>query len=240
MSNDLVKQQEAGNIAVTATIPEEMQCAQDALIVWCRKKVALMKEERDDALACYSEAVKHKWKASPYKRHADGFEKRVVFYDKMLAALQAGYMIVPNMPVALFAVRTGRKKPPKSWMYFKWQSDVPDVPGQPMVAGECTWVSPDPIVESERFKDEKGADVEKWRAREISPEIDFPLAMAKPCIMEATGRAMAIKVFDQMGMVPANTGDPMILAQMIDPRSTRWNRRVVSFLIAWHLNTRDL
>jgi hypothetical protein len=51
---------------------------------------------------------------------------------------------------------------------------------------------------------------------------------------------MALKIFDQIGIVDASVGDPMILAQMIDPRPPVYARRLVSFLIAWHLNTRDL
>jgi hypothetical protein len=135
MSAELVKQQEGGNVALSATVPEEMAAAQEALIGWCRRKKSLMEAERDEAQASYEHALKHKWKASVLKRHADLFAKRALYYGKMLTALQAGYMIVPNMPLQLFAVRTGRKNPPRNWIYYRYESEVPDLPGQPMEDG---------------------------------------------------------------------------------------------------------
>jgi len=65
--------------------------------------------------------------------------------------------------------------------------------------------------------------------------------MAKPRIMEATSRAMALKIFDDFGILPAQRkGDPMIIARIIDPRSRSYSDKHVSFLITWHLDTRTL
>lgn len=80
----------------------------------------------------------------------------------------------------------------------------------------------------------------EWR------EVDFPITMAKPEIMQATTRAMALKIFDQFGILPAEAnrtgprpkGDPLVVAQIIDPRPT--SDRRVTFMIAWHLDTRVL
>lgn len=67
--------------------------------------------------------------------------------------------------------------------------------------------------------------------------------MAKPQIMEATGQAMAAKIFDELGILPdpKPKKDPMIIGTIIDPRGVYGReRRRVSFIIAWHLNVRDL
>lgn len=65
--------------------------------------------------------------------------------------------------------------------------------------------------------------------------------MSKPKIMEATTRAMALKIFDDFGILPEERKqDPLIIARIRDPRSTAYNHRFVSFIIAWNLNTSTL
>jgi len=159
----------------------------------------------------------------------------------MLKALEAGYQIIPNMPLQLFAVRTDRKSVP--WKLVSYQSGVPDIDAKALPEGKGKWVNPVPFVRSQETKDEKGNAITKWFADSIDEEIDFPLAMAKPQIMEATSRAMALNIFDEFGILPDNQrGDPMILAQIIDPRPQSYAslKKRVTFLIGWHLDTRIL
>ncbi len=79
------------------------------------------------------------------------------------------------------------------------------------------------------------ATIDEWK------ELEFPLQMAKLNIMEATNRAMALKCFDDFGIMPGKKKeDPIIVARLRDPRSTKYWEKWITFMVAWHLNTRDL
>ena len=84
-------------------------------------------------------------------------------------------------------------------------------------------------------------------------DLEFPVIMAKPTIMAAATRAMALKIFDDLAILPGSApsegtrpprGDPIIVARIKDPtRSYKsWSTKEhwVTFMVAWHLNTRDL
>jgi hypothetical protein len=70
--------------------------------------------------------------------------------------------------------------------------------------------------------------------------------------MDATAKAMALKVFDQIGIcrpvdhqnerafAASGAGDPLIIGQILRRRGTYQGPKVVSFIIAWHLNLNDL
>lgn len=64
--------------------------------------------------------------------------------------------------------------------------------------------------------------------------------------MNATAEAMALKVFDQIGICQptrnagiTRKGDPLIIGQILGKREG-WSQKCVSFIIAWHLNLKDL
>ena len=99
------------DLELTATTPVEMQQAQAALIEWCGRKIAAMKHDAAELAENLAIAIRNKWKSSTLKRHADLAVKRVTFYEKIKAALEAGYCIVPHFPVTIFAIRTGRDTP---------------------------------------------------------------------------------------------------------------------------------
>src|SRR5438477_5375279 len=121
----------------------------------------------------------------------------------MLSALEAGYTIIPNMPLQLFAVRTDRKSAP--WKLVNYQSSVPDIEAKALPEGEGKWVNPVPIIRSQTTKDENGNELVKFFADSINEEIEFPLVMAKPQIMSATSYAMALNIFDEFGILPDNS-----------------------------------
>ncbi len=236
---------EKGNeIEVTASSGPEMARAQNELISWCARKIALVRAEADELQAAFKLAVLRKWKSTTLKRHAELAEKRVSYYEKVEAALKAGFVIVPNFPVSLFAIRTGKKSPLKLAHWGKWRHAdsyyESRAPGLPM--GEGDHKNPDPAVMSQDYsttpeEKTKGNKIYYWA--DSFNEVEFPLAMSKPHIMEATSRAMALKIFDEFGILPAahRYQDPMIVARLVDPRSNKYNRRVVTFILAWHLDT---
>lgn len=241
----------AQDIEVIAETPMEMQESNRALIAWCASKINTLRVDHIELDASYKAAVAHKWKSSTLKRHADLAKKRIEFYRKIKAALEHGFYIVPNFPVRAFAIRTNRDKPltlatttSDSWT----QADKEQKLG-PLPEGEGTYQNPFPEVwQTDLTKtlsgddQAKGKKLFKFYANSFQ-ELDFPLNMARPRIMEATSRAMALKLFDDFGVLPSpyRKADPMIIARIKDPRPKGWGEgRTVSFIIAWSLDTRTL
>ncbi|NIN69677.1 MAG: hypothetical protein GTO63_34330 [Anaerolineae bacterium] len=78
--------------------------------------------------------------------------------------------------------------------------------------------------------------------------------------MKATSRAMALKIFDEIGVLPSETpkgraqtrdrrqlvrsgsmrGDPILVGRLLDPRGTKRNPKVMNFIIGWRLDTSTL
>lgn len=232
----------AVDVQLTATEPDEIASAQQALIAWTKQKIDSLQAERIELEAAYNHAVSQKWAAGTLKRHAALAAKRIEFYEKMKSALEHGYVIVPNFPVTVFAIRTWKDKPAKLLSYSRWDTHEQKAESNP--AGEGTYKNPFPQA-FERTWDTPTKDspqktttaywAEAWK------DLEFPVSMSKVQIMEATTRAMALKIFDDFGIMPERKKeDPIIVARLLDPRSNRYNRRFITFMVAWHLNTRDL
>lgn len=234
-------------LELTATTPVEMQSCQTALIGWCEKKIAALQHDAAELAENLRIAIKNKWKASTLKRHAEIATQRVTFYEKIKAALQAGYCIVPNFPVTVFAIRTERDKPLKKLYVGIWkQGGNHTQKAQLLPTGEGDYKDPNPLVTTyeDREDDGKGGKKTTYQVEATNfDQVDFPINMAKPEIMEATSRAMALKIFDELGVLPDPhpKKDPLIVGRILDPRPVGYGqRKFVSFIVAWHLNVRDL
>ena len=229
------------DIEVTAIEPGEMLPAQYQLIDWCRRKCAALKIEKKELTDAFDHAIVHKWKGSTLKAHADRIAKRITFYGKIGAALEAGYCIVPNFPVSLFAIRTDRDKPLKMMVTSQWGSYNHDQPADGAPIGEGEYKNPSPVVfEKPVTVIVNGKEVQKrqyWA--EDFEAVDFPIQMAKPKIMEATTRAMALNIFDEFGILPsARNKDPLIVGRVKLAGAYRHGEDGrVTFMVAWHLNT---
>lgn len=228
----------AKDIELTATLPEEMQLAQVQLIEWCKNKILELKSDLADLEGAYNHAKKHAWKYSTYKTHALKCAKRITYYEKVLGALEAGYCIVPNFPVTVFAIRTKRKDPEPGYVDTHWSSH--EQPSQILAPGVGCYQNPLPVIRYEQRKvpkpDNPNNMIHSSWASDWN-DIDFPINMAKPRIMEAATNAMAIKLFDELGVLPSpyKREDPMVLGIVKNPCGAP-----ASFLIAWHLKTKDL
>lgn len=236
------------DINVTATTPDEMQESQSRLVSWCKRKVELCAIEAAELQENLEIAIKNKWKTSTLRRHASKAAKRVVYYQKILAALEAGYCIVPNFPVDLFAIRTKKKKPTQCWHFGTYEASQWHFMQKAglLPAGEGRYVSNDPLVKSTSYQETKpdGRKVTQYEERATDfDDVEFPIQMAKPKIMEATSRAMALKIFDQFGLFAQGTGDPIITGEIVHPENTfkaPAHMRKITFMVAWHVNTLDL
>lgn len=238
------------NIEVTAETVDEMEVCQSAMIAWCQSKIAAMRSERDELKETHDRLVKHKWKSDKVKRLWHVATHRTDFYERLLTALQHGYQIVPSFPVTAFAIRTDKSRPLRMYTNSWLDSHTQEAPI--LHAGEGEYKNPFPKVRQMTISEAtptKGQTVAYWA--EEWKDLEFPLAMAKPRIIEATTRAMALKIFDDLAILPGfepskgtrpPKGDPIIVARLQDPRKPGpYNPpRYITFIVAWHLNTKEL
>lgn len=230
-------------VAVNAT---EMQEASHNIRQWLQVKVSELTVEINEHQANLDSALKHKWKASPFRSMLSRTKQKHLYYEKLLAAVDAGFTIVPNMDVDVFAIRVKSDGPRQKEVVRteKWAPHVsmPDEVEQQLRIGEGRYESPSQTVRTERSegKNEKNETVHTAIMRVVDfAEMEFPLAIAHSKVMDATSAAMALKIFDRIGIVPrSGSGDPIVLGQIT--RKVGYTTKIASFLIAWYLDVRTL
>jgi hypothetical protein len=242
--------------------PRQMAKSQRTLLEWLTNKVAFEKREVEDVQEALNIAAEKGWELAALERQVLRATGRVRYYEKLLAAVDEGYCIVPNFPVDFFAIRTRNKMPRTQFKEIRdasnWQDpavNFDDVPGGNLPIGEGRYVSPEPEVERGEQTvvategAQKGKEIlvkEAWTTDFM--EVAFPLIAARPEIMDATAIAMAHKFFDAIGICPPGTRrrkkpprqpDPLIIGKIFGGGG-RWHRSEASFLITWHLDLRML
>lgn len=256
------------NLDLVAATPTGLEQCQVSLIDWMKNKIEFVKteiataqQEETELQNAYEYAKKQKWRndvlhkqwQSSIKRKEHQM-RRLDYYHKLLTALENGYFIVPPMGMEIFAIRTDKGKPLRKWRCLtsmnlgNFEQDAQVLP-----EGKGDYQNPQPEVEvdyAHEFTDPQTKVTKRAYYAESWKEIDFPHNMVKPRIMEATTRAMAIKVFDELGVLPQDyrrNPDPVIIGKIYEPLPTQtensrnWRKgKAITFMIAWHLNTKDL
>lgn len=218
---------------LVALTPADMAPAQTFLSEWCDRKIAALEVERTDHETNLELATEHGWKHESVARVLTRLGRQISYYQKIKAAVDAGFVIVPNFPVTLFAVRVNREKQPEQVKDSKW-SNFRAKPQQ-LPAGEGRYVD-----DQLHYRDESTTEqLADGKTKTHYDEVDFPVTTVKPAVMAATARAMALRIFDQMGIVQnaAPGHDPIVVGQLLDPRG---NGRLTTFFVAWWLDTSTL
>jgi ParB-like chromosome segregation protein Spo0J len=130
------------SIHLIARNPNEMALARTNMEQWLRQKIAACEREENELFAALEKAMNAGWDADTLKRHSSLAEKRTRFYRKALIAVEAGYTLVPNFPIDVFAMRVKRSRPPRHdevSSYSAPRAHVPEPSSLP--AGEGRYVS---------------------------------------------------------------------------------------------------
>ena len=238
----------SADVVVLARDAAEMANAQQGLIAWFEAKVGAEKAQLAECEENLAIAKGMKTKTNGWKRQVTLAQRRVVYYEKGLAALNEGYCIIPEFPVTLIAVRTARKGPPRKWHQGNWGSTVPNVASQQLPEGEGRYVDTHPLVSSKEVPEGRNEDgtpkrmVTYQQAVEFD-DVDFPFKTVKPQILKDLSHAMKRKLFDEIGILPAprarGCGDPVIVGRIRHKTGT-YSEVVLTFLITWWVDTRDL
>lgn len=228
------------DINVVAFTPAEMVPAQTDLIAWCDRKLRALADETTDLELHQKLAIENGWRTSVVTASLNRAARRITYYQKMQAALQAGYLLVPNMPVNVLAVRVKGARPRRQSSESRWHRF--DSQAELLPAGEGRYVDEQPFETSEPFEGEDYQGKPEMKTRYFSADhddaVDFPIALVKPIVLDAVGRAMALKVFDEIGLVQNDSGrDPIYVGRLVDPR--RGGRRT-TFFLAWWVDTSTL
>ena len=231
------------DVQLVARSPDDMQRAQQSLSAWVSQKIAILERDFDDATQNSRLAVSSKISPKVFDRQCDMLRRRIQFYEKIQQAVGAGYCIVPNFPVDIFAIRTTRKAPKRGESTYSLSRFEQHPMKLPAGAGE--YQDNLPVVSSrvESRTDREGKEIQQrvYYPSDWPEEIDFPVSVVKPVVMSATTQAMALKCFDSLGIAGGRhqKGDPIVVGHIYDPRD-RGFYRFVTFLIAWWVDTRDL
>lgn len=240
---EVVQPVEDGQLVVIAERPAEMATAQANLIVWASQKVAAVKRELDGANESLAQASACGLRLDGIRRVVRNLALSVSYYEKVHAALELGYCLVPNFPGDVVAIRTDCDLPggriAQNWRPGRELDQIADQ----LELGDGKYVSPTPTFwkEDEFEINGKGERVFKrrwWEAKEFR-DVALPVKFMKPRLLEATQAAMAAKVFDEICTVDGPRGrkksDPLIIGRVLGPKEV-----MLSFLIGWFIDTRDL
>lgn len=237
------------SIVVVASNPQQMQKAQQDLIDHFEAKLKVLGTELAEAQENLRIAKERKWKRGPFERQVDKVQDSIKFYEKIKAALEAGYVIIPNIEdLDIFAIRTTRKKPRENissggsgWV----QPPDRQVTSRPAL-GEGRYVNADTVNTTWAQDITKAGDTQrsyKMMSKAVSfDNIEFPFHLAKPQILKSTAEAMKVLAFDDIGITPSRKikrGDPMIVGR-IHSKKSGYRQKIVSFLITWFVDTKDI
>ena len=233
------------DFTVIATSPKDMEAGQRSLILWTARKIQMVKNELEEMRAQLKLAAEHKWNTAAWRTQILKQERRAEFYRKIKMALDAGYYIVPPFPVDVFAIRTTKEYPKRLDSRSSHNHDqLPQV----LPTGKGRYVNPTPkrehYTDTETQRDGTKREVDYWAAVEFQ-DVDFPFKLARAEIREATDKALGLKVFDTLGVLPrTRSPDPIVCGQIYYPAVKLWRNyeanKAVNFFVAWWLDTRTI
>lgn len=103
---------------LTATDPLQMKAAQGDLKAWLEQKLAVLEHDIVEANAALSEAKRNGWATAALTSARNRAVDDETFYNKILMAVDAGYTIIPDFPISVFAVRRGEADRRASHTWF--------------------------------------------------------------------------------------------------------------------------
>jgi len=245
MENELALIPQFHAVAVNAT---EMKAATEGIKAWLQAKVGALNSIVDETHAALDSATRNGWATKTLRAAYLREKNRHLYYGKLLAAVEAGYTIVPNMDVDVFAIRVKREKPAEGSLTITslWNTtpSVDEEKEQRLEIGDGRYESPRQLVRTSHrmVKNSEGKELHENTVIPVGfSDLEFPMAVAHSVVMDATAQAMSLKIFDRIGIVPRTKrrGDPIVLGQIIR-RENSWRLKTASFLIAWYLDPRTL
>ena len=229
-------QQETGSPILVARNQMEMQRANQALASWVHQKLKVLKSDKKELEGELGIAQRNKWRTTSFKRLIVQAANQITYYGKIVKAVEAGYAVIPDMQMTVFAVRTDDSEPAPNQSRWKDQNVVFAYQlHAKLPEGEGEYVG----TEADRnysFSYEKdGKRIVMYKNTDFRA-IAFPLIAAKQTLMNVASEAMQLKVFDEIGVAPPHgrAKDPVLIGTVRGPKGT------CNFILAWFLDLRRL
>jgi hypothetical protein len=220
---------------IIALSPTDLAPAQQSLLSWCDQRIAHWIAEHKDANEAAQHAVLNNWKAGPFRNIVQKANRKIGFYKKVRQAIEAGYLIVPNFPLNIFAIRTTATEARDDESRSRW--DRFEQKPRVLPAGEGEYRNPIPAKDAVTEKD-GDKDVTMYYPTELSSELEIPMHLVKPEIMRAVDQARSLKLFDQIGIASDYRADPIICGQILEGNSG--SSKQITFFIAWYVDLNDI
>ena len=232
----VVKENQKPARLLLATDPQGMAQAQSHLAEWFARKIISLGADKRDLEKAFDTAKKNKWAITTLRSQLSRIKGNIIFYGKAKAAIEAGYFLVPDFPVDVFAVRKSKSKPVQN-CNTNWRES--QIPAEKLPIGEGLYVSGEAYRVSAgkcEEKDYKGQLVTREYFKNINlKEVQFPVVAMKAEVMTEAEKAFALKIFDDIGICPSSRRkDPMIIGRIHAPK------KILSFLICWFLEPDNL
>jgi hypothetical protein len=224
----------------------QLEDAHAKMTAWVVARIDRIDHELDVEGAALDAAARSGFATSPFERRLNQLARQRTFFEKIRVAVEAGYAIVPNFPMTIFAIRTKAKTLKGAHTTSAWNRQ--EQSAQLLGQGDGEYRSPLPVIDSytNSEPDGKGGtkQVTNYYPSEWADEIEFPLALARPEIMDKTRAAMTMKLFDEIGVADDRSGqasggrgDPVIIGRIRNPRR---GGPALSFFIAWYFDPSHL
>lgn len=236
------------DVMVLARNPSEMATARDRLIEFFSGQLNALHGRSNVVESQVEIARQNGWATKPFTRQLNGIQRRARFYDKLRRALEAGYNVVPNWQMQTFAVRAAGESPRFKVSTQRSGTPILETDIRMLAAGEGRYVSEtlvtedyDELVDRKNWKGEPEQVREYTAVAEEYTKVAYPLDVAHPMLMSEVSEAMALRVFDEIGVSRDNytrrgslaNGDPFILGRVRNPMRGRAD---VTFFIGWTFN----
>lgn len=245
-------------VTVIAQDLQELLDANAQLGAWCQAKQAAALEEIEHADEVIAQAKAAKLSVKAITRLRRLAQRRFEYYEKLGAALEAGYTMLP--PLGSMAQRTviAIRTDEEPTVFFRENArqyngrwNLPQrverrPPGLPMGEGQCLNPAPDQFVETwQETKDGKAITMAGRRGRNRWRVPELPVEMCRPQLISALDRAASLAVFDEIVVVGIEKKKPdPILCGLVHHHSIvgkgHWDPRAVWFLLGWWIDTRTL
>jgi hypothetical protein len=236
---------------LVALAPGDLPQAQTALTDFCLQKMRALGQEYRELSENLRIAKKNRWRTIGLRNAVSRSKRTIQYYQKIRLAVQAGYLIIPNFPVETIAVRVDSNAPPLA--YATYPTHINGAQANLLPAGTGHYVDETiPTRDASYYDRDPKTGKEELRKRvqtdAYNTEIDFPVIAVKPIIMQATARAMALRLFDEIGIAnhagsttsrARRRADPIVVGRIYDPR-VKYRDKVVTFFVAWWLDTQVL
>lgn len=228
-------------LCVVANNAGEMVKAQSDLVKWAESKIRVAERDAREQETILEKLKSARLNPGPAARHVRLSKRRVMYYEKIAAALRAGFVIVPDIDADVVAVRTDRQRPVAGFSssrhsYAKPNKFYHPQPAENLPIGKGRYVNRFPVTTLGVNRNEKGEAIE-WTSRPNRHDdvATLPVEFMKPSVIDRTSQAMMANIFDEICTVGGRRQvDPMVLGKIIH-WSDKYKR--ISFLISWFVDT---